>query len=168
MTNKYLVLGALALVATLSVLAFATTVTAATSYRDVIMEEWQAFKLANNKSYENESEEHFRLKTFLDNRIKIAKHNQRAANNIHTYTLSLNKYADLTTQEYRQMNGYHGHKKARLMKDKKPQIYDSEITLSDDEMPKNVDWRRHGYVTPVKDQGQCGSCWAFSSVSVLT
>jgi len=128
---------------------------------DVIKEEWQAFKLQFNRIYED-AEDMFRMKIFMENKQKIAKHNQLFGQGNKSYSLRMNKFGDLLHHEFvSSVNGFkrnYNHSLATGSLFLSP----SNIVL-----PKMVDWREKGYVTPIKDQGSCGSCWSFSATGAL-
>ncbi len=126
--------------------------------KEVILEEWEAFKSIHQKQYSNKSEEKFRIKVFMENKYFIAKHNQRAAIGLKSYTLAMNKFGDLLHREFVAiMNGFKKSNKTGS----------SYLSPANVVIPDSIDWRTEGYVTEVKDQGQCGSCWAFSAVCII-
>jgi len=135
--------------------------TQALNMLNLIEEEWEAFKVHHQKSYGNAVEEKFRMKIYLENRHRIAKHNKAGK----AYKLGMNKYGDMLPREFAaRMNGFRPDLKnhtAHLL------LAASFIEPANVVLPDSIDWREKGAVTPVKDQGQCGSCWSFSATGAL-
>merc|ERR1711959_548032 len=117
---------------------------------------WSAFKADFQKAYASAEEHEARFLTFKDNVDFINSHNSRADE--YGFTVAINQFADMTRQEFKKtMLTYKAdQKKANPIK-----VFDTSAN------PASVDWTTKGAVTPVKNQGQCGSCWAFSTTGSL-
>lgn len=125
--------------------------------------EWEKFKNNHGKTYENLKEEEHRFGVFTRNLEYIKKHNTEYNAGLHSYYLGVNHLADLEVEEFRKLNGYRKSKNASLTTGG----CSTYLSASNVKVPDEVDWRKEGYVTPVKNQGQCGSCWSFSTTGSL-
>ncbi|KAK4391878.1 Cysteine proteinase 3 [Sesamum angolense] len=107
------------------------------------------------KRYENAEEIQRRFQVFSENLKMIRSHNKKGL----SYTMGVNEFSDMTWDEFRKHRlGAAQNCSATTRGNHK---------LTDVALPELKDWRETGIVSPVKNQGHCGSCWTFSTTGAL-
>ncbi|MQM21681.1 hypothetical protein Taro_054725, partial [Colocasia esculenta] len=124
-----------------------------------LFEEWQ---VKHDKSYQDLGEKQKRLEIFKNNLQYIDQHNRPEHN--HSVTVGLNNLADLTNEEYRSIYLSPKLNMSRLFHNLIP---DLDLPTEVDQPQASIDWRDMGAVGPVKNQGGCASCWAFTAVATV-
>ncbi|KAG0601321.1 hypothetical protein M758_11G101800 [Ceratodon purpureus] len=109
----------------------------------------------HGRVYSGLEERQRRFRVWRENLDYVQRHQGKNS----SYQLGLTRFADLTNEEFRRL--YTG---TRVDSGRVRRSSSSGFRYKDVVAPESVDWREKGVVTKVKDQGSCGSCWAFSAV----
>ncbi|KAL9244473.1 hypothetical protein vseg_018248 [Gypsophila vaccaria] len=128
-----------------------------TSHNLSVMEiRFQKWMHENNREYKDVKEREKRFAIYKSNVEFIDRINSQNL----SFTLIDNKFADMTNDEF------NAKFTGGVMSDVVPSDSHEEINVTDyGALPTTVDWRKQGAVTPIKNQGTCGSCWAFTTAA---
>jgi C1A family cysteine protease len=130
-----------------------------------IVAKFNSWKQEHGKTYPTTEHESRALASFSHNEATIHDHNTGNW----TFTLGHNAFSDMTFEEFQEKYMAGG---MALFTNKAPKNME-RVFLSGEHAPKgykapdSLDWVAKGAVTPVKNQAQCGSCWAFSTTGSM-
>jgi len=145
----------IALVALAPILTSASVIGVEENLRDFL-----EFEHRFNKVYETETERNRRFEVFRQNLAEIRQHNSQQDV---SYIKGINQFADLTADEFRSIH-LGGYIKTGMGSTAGAV---SSNNLMAQELPSSVDWRTKGVISDIKNQGNCGSCWAHSTIEQL-
>jgi C1A family cysteine protease len=129
-------------------------------------DQWMEFF---NKKYQSVDDQAQHYTTWLENLQAIAAHNSLLGS---SYKLRMNQFGDLTPDEFKlYVHGKDGQCWKRDAYGNHANHVNANANANGDvffpPVPESVDWTAKGVVTPVKNQGNCGSCWSFSATGEL-
>lgn len=132
--------------------------------------EWSRFSEFRerfHKRYDTTEDIQNRFYIFKQTWQTITEHNTNP--NKPNFTMTINQFSDLSPSEFnkKHVGIFTSSVRQKALSRYGCSAWSGEQTLTSEPTPTSIDWRDYGAVTPVKDQGSCGSCWSFSATGAM-
>jgi len=148
--------------AIIAILVLIAVVSAKTRWFELEDYSFEKYTREFGKKYESLDEQSFRQAIFEEKLEQIKLHNRDTTK---TWKEGVNHFTDRTSEEFSKVLGV---RKELLYARKEMQpVAQVPSFINVEDLPVNVDWRQKGIIGPVKDQGECGSCWTFAAAETV-